>query len=300
MSFEYLQVVVGDGGRPIQVRERCRVVLRLGQRNPALDVADRFEIFGNLPPVADAQALLETRQARRDVVEHALLFLEPRGARLRVGAVAVAEQPLEHRTRIDFRGQRTARSTPRHRHVRAGVARVAIAGERLRLQPELERCQLRVSAERAGGDLIGRNPQAKIGAAGLVRMHAREECRGRTRVVARAVAQRTPGDLREPAEHVQMLAERLERLHRRTELEVRADRFRRPQERPRALVAGADDPVRRVDIAESNRRLCAEHGGRGPHGIEQRKCDGGAQATQERPPRERLVQIDHDSDRLRI
>ena len=116
-------------------------------------------------------------------------------------------------------GQRAGRPTPRHRHVRARVARVAVAGERLRLQPELERRQLRVLAELLGRDLIGGNPQPEIGAAGLVRMHAGQERRGRARVVARAVAERPPGDLRQPAEHVDVLAERLERLHRRAELE---------------------------------------------------------------------------------
>src|SRR6185295_7399073 len=108
----------------------------------------------DLPLVAGAHTALQPRQAAGDVVEHALLLFEPEGADLRVGAGAVAEQALEHRARVGFGRQWTARSAPRHRHVGAGVAGVAVAGERLRLQPELERRQLRVLPELARGDLV--------------------------------------------------------------------------------------------------------------------------------------------------
>jgi hypothetical protein len=54
-------------------------------------------------------------------------------------------------------------------------------------------------------------------------------------VVAGTVAERAAGDLRQAAEHVELIAIRLEHLHRRAELEVRACRLRRPHERLRAL-----------------------------------------------------------------
>src|SRR5262249_61700775 len=137
------------------------------RRTAGSDVAPRREILLDLPPVAGAEALLQSGEAAADVVEHALLLLEPRRAHLRIGAVAVAEEPLEHGARIDLRRQRTVRSAPRHRHVRARVARVAIAGERLRLQTKLQRRELRVPAERPGGDLVGGDAEAEIRAAGL-------------------------------------------------------------------------------------------------------------------------------------
>ncbi len=208
-----------------------RRVLLFGPLDAALDVADRLEILLELALVAGADPHAQTRQAAGDVVEHALLVFEPGHAGGRVGAVALAEQPLEDGARIDFRRQRAGRSTPRHRHVGAGVAGVAVAGERLRLEAELERGQLRVFAEFLRRDLIGGDAEVEIGAAGLVRVDAGEERRRRARVVARAVAERPARHLRQPAEHVELLPERLERLHRRAELEVRARGLRRPHER---------------------------------------------------------------------
>src|SRR5262249_20245361 len=105
----------------------------------AFDVAHGFEILLDLPPVSGAEPLLQPRKAAADVVEHALLLLEPFGTYFRIRAVAISKQPLEHPPRIDLRRQRAARSTPRHRHVGARVARVAVPGERLRLETEFER-----------------------------------------------------------------------------------------------------------------------------------------------------------------
>src|SRR5688572_32005945 len=51
---------------------------------------------------------------------------------------------------------------PRHRHVRAGVSRVAVTGERLRLEAKLQRRQLRVFAERLRRNLIGRDAQLEV------------------------------------------------------------------------------------------------------------------------------------------
>src|SRR6185295_15504285 len=104
----------------------------------------------------------------------------------------------------------------------AGVARIAVAGERLRLEAELERRQLGVLAELLRRDLIGGDAQLEIGAAGLARVDAGQERRGGARVVARAVAERPAVDLRQAAEDVEVLAVRLERLHRRAEFEIRA------------------------------------------------------------------------------
>src|SRR5207237_9747811 len=99
-------------------------------------------------------------------------------------------------SRMYFRRRRTGRSAPRHRHVRARVPGVAVACEGLRLEPELERGELRVLSEVLGRNLIRRDPESKIGAAGLSRMDAREERGGRAGVIAGAVGERAPVDLR--------------------------------------------------------------------------------------------------------
>ncbi len=120
----------------------------------------------------------------------------------------------------------------------------------------------------------------EICAAGLVRMDAGEERRGRARVVARAVAEGPPVHLREPAEHVEVLAERFERLHGRTELEIRARGLGRPHERARTLVGCPDDAVGRVDVAQSGRRLRRlERGQRRRHRVEERQRHGRAKAA---------------------
>src|SRR6185295_19768898 len=110
-----------------------REILLFGELYPPFDVADGLEILLELALVAAAQRHAQPRETAGDVVEHALLVFEPGHARAGVGAVAIAEQPLEDRPRIDFGRQRAGRSTPRHRHVGARITGVAIAGERLRL-----------------------------------------------------------------------------------------------------------------------------------------------------------------------
>ena len=267
-----LPVVVRDRARPLDARKLQRQVLLFGQLDPPLDVADGLEIFLELVFVAAAKRHAQPRETGGDIVEHAFLVLEPGQASGSIRAVAIPEQPLEDGPWIDLGRQRAGRSAPRHGHVRARVAGVAVTGERLRLQPELERGQLGVLSELLGRDLIGGDPEVEIGAAGLVRMDAGEERRGRARVVARAVAERPPVYLRQPAEHVDVLAERLERLHGRTELEVRAHRPGCPHERARALLARTDDAIGRVDVTQSNRRRRpAERGRPRHHRVEQRQ-----------------------------
>src|SRR6516164_5187959 len=119
-------------------------------------------------------------------------------------------------------------------------------------------------------------------------------------MVARTVAERSPVHLRQPAEHIEVVTERLERLHRRTELEVRAGRFRRPHERTWALIAGSDDTVRRVDVAEADWRLRLERRERRRHRVEQRQRNGRAHAAQERAPGQGVVQVDHGAGALLI
>ncbi len=297
MSLQYLLVVVRDRARALHVRQLHGDVLFLGALDAPLDVADRREVLVELPLVACAERPLEARKAGRDVIEHALLTFEPGHPVCRRGAFAVAEEAFEHGARVDLAGQRTGLRSPRHRHVGARVTRVTVAGEGRLFECELERCKLRVLAELPGRDLIGRDTELEVGAAGLVWVHARQPRGGRARVVAGAVTKGASRDLRQAAQHDDVLAERLERLHRRAELEVGADLPRRPHELLRALVVAADDAVRRIYVTEPHRRFAGglrERGQRREHRIQRGESHRGAYAPQERPPRQGLVGDDHD------
>ncbi len=130
----------------------------------------------------------------------------------------------------------------------------------------------------------------KVGAARLIWMHAGEERRGGAGVIAGTIAKRAPVDLSQPAEHVDVFAVRLQRLHRGAELEILPCRFGRPHERPRALVRRADDAVRRVDVAQADRGLGRSEGReRRHHRIQQRQGHGCANASQKCPPGQSLV-----------
>ena len=300
-ELRVLLVVVRNRARPLDARQLHGEVLLFGELDPPLDVADRLEVFLELAFVIGAKSHAQPRETAGHVVEHAFLAFESGHPGAGIRAVAIPEQPLEDRPRIDFRRQRAGRSTPRHGHVRARVTGVAVTGERLRLEPELERGQLRVFAQLPGCDLIGGDTQAEIGAAGLERVDTGQEGRGRARVIARTVAERPTVHLRQPAEHVDVLTERLERLHRRAELEIRADRPGCPHERARALLGRTNDAVGRVDVTQSNRRLRRTERGRcRHHRIEQRQRHGRAEASQKCPPGQSSVEVVHRSDPLRI
>src|SRR5450755_2778373 len=87
------------------------------------------------------------------------------------------------------------------------------------------------------------------------------------------------------ADRDQLVAKRLERLHHRLEREVASLRFRMP-----GIWINA---ARKVDRAEAERRgrRCGE---RWDHGVQERKCDRGAQGTtHERAAREMLLRNEH-------
>ena len=132
-------------------------------------------------------------------------------------------------------------------------------------------------------------------------MHAGEKRRRRTRVIAGAVAERAAVHLRQTAERVQLIAERLQHLHRRAELEIRARALRRPHEGPRTLLRRPDDAVGRVDVAQSNRRLPrTDRRQSRRHRIKQRQRHGRAKAAKKRPPGQGVAGNAHESDALRI
>ena len=176
--------------------------------------------------------------------------------RRRVGAVAVAEQPLEHRARLDLHRQRRRRRPPRERvAVGAAVAGVARAEEVVGIAAELERGQLRLAAELPGGDLVHRHPGLDVGAlrsSSDARRSGSRPPRAHDRRRLRPAAGRrfaAPGRSARAAD-----PETAQRLQRRRQLEVRALGRRRPPVH--------DDAVRHVDDAQAADGLRGRAGAR--------------------------------------
>src|SRR4029453_15002297 len=82
----------------IHVRKLARRLL-LGALNAPLDVAHALEILAEPRAVARADRPHETSGGLGDRVEEAAILLQSGTARDGIRAVAVPEQPLEHRTR---------------------------------------------------------------------------------------------------------------------------------------------------------------------------------------------------------
>jgi hypothetical protein len=94
----------------------------------------------------------------------------------------------------------------------------------------------------------------------------------------------------EPAQHQQLLAERLERHERRREREVRARGRREP-------LAG-NHAIGRVDGLEAQawfRRRLLERGERRHHRVEEGQRQGHAEGLERRAARERFLRDDHEA-----
>src|SRR5262249_62010545 len=88
------------------------------------------------------------------------------GAACRRGG-AVAEEPLEDDSGVSLARERRRRRGPREAVVvDAGVAVVALAGERHQVHGQFERRQLRALADLLGGELIGGGAQVVVRALG--------------------------------------------------------------------------------------------------------------------------------------
>ncbi len=274
---------------PLHHRQFQRGALLLRQLDAPLDVANRVHVIAELAAIARAEARLEMRDFLPHRIENAAVFLNACDARPRVGALAVAEQPLEHRARIDFHRHRRGRRTPRNRvGVGAAIARVAVAHQTRRFERQLQRRQLGLLAKLARRDLIDRNTRANVDPFSLLRMYAGQECGARARVVARSVAQRITGLLREPGQDKETVLERSERVQSRSELEAGPLRGRRPTIH--------DHAVRNVDETHAAHRPCyraLRSGERRRHRIQQRQGQCGSQAAQERAARQRFLRDDH-------
>ena len=125
-------------------RQHAAAVVRLRLLDTPLDLADVVEILIEPRAIARPETRSQPRRLLRDEIEDAAIALPSRGALRR--AAGLAEQPLEHRARIDLHRQRRRRRAPRDRvGVGAAVSRRAradVAGEVL--GGELERRKRRV------------------------------------------------------------------------------------------------------------------------------------------------------------
>src|SRR5690606_36631552 len=104
-----LLVRIGDDRRPRRQIEILAAVL-FRALNPALDLADRVEVLVELAKIARPETLRERGGLASDGVEDAAgraCTRETLGAR-----AAVAEQPLEHDTRMNLGEVRRPRVAP--------------------------------------------------------------------------------------------------------------------------------------------------------------------------------------------
>ena len=235
-----------------------------------------------------AERAAQLRRFRHHGVEQALLLLETcRALFLRSG---LAEHPLERDARVDADRERAEVVAPGEGvEERAGEAVAGAHGRSHVLGAHFDRAQRRVVGDRIGDVLIER----------LLRLDLAERitrpvaCADRADAVeerrARAQVDRLAPRCLHLADRDELVAEPLERLHDRLELEVGTDGCRMPRIRIHA--------VRHVDGPEPERRLgCRLRLGRQRrhHRIEHGQRHSGAKGTaQERAAGQMLLRDDH-------
>ena len=235
------------------------------------------------------------RRLVRHRVENAAIGLRTRQARGRIGALTVAEEPLEDRARIVLHRQRRRRRAPGDRRdVGATEPGVAGAGELGRLQAELERRELRVPAEVGRRNLVDGDPRLEVGALGRLHVDAGQERAADASMAARRLARApNPRLVVEAAQHQHAITVRRERGQDRAEREVGSDGGGRP-----VLHHGAVPRVEDAQAPDGAGRRVADGGERRHHAVEQRQRDAGAETAQDGPARERLPGDDHGSGLL--
>ena len=175
------------------------------------------------PAAAPTLSVTESRMLRSSAT--------PRQPGRRVGAVAVAEQPLEDDARVVLHRQRRRRAAPGDRvgvgaAVAGSQAPDEVAPTRARARATRAACACPSSWRRSGPSRCRHWMSAPSVFFGV---HAGQAASAGARMVARAVAEQRVGLLvRQAAQHEQPIAERRQRLQDRRELERRALGRRRP------------------------------------------------------------------------
>jgi len=202
-------------------------------------------------------------------------------------ASPVAKEALKGGARIDLGIHRLRfRSPGKVELVGATITRITRAGSLASVAAQLERWQTGLIADPIRGDLIDRNARLDVGARSLARMTTRQKGRGRSGMVAAAIAvliSRVDCEARNQRKVPTMIRQRLEN-HR--QIVVFPHDFRRPIRH--IFTVGNIDPsysfwktlrCGRAGSAHRRERL------RGEHRIEDRQCDGGAKSAKKRAPR---------------
>jgi hypothetical protein len=155
---------VGDSKRALGQRHvELRAVL-FRAFDALLDGPHGLEVLGELHAVARPERALKTLHLIGHRIENAARVPRPREPL--GGGAPLAEQAVEHHARLRLHRERRRRRSPRNR-VGVETVRAAVARNRRRgLDGELERRQLRVTAQRVRRDLIHRRGELDLGAPG--------------------------------------------------------------------------------------------------------------------------------------
>ena len=299
LKVEHHLDVLAERGRRARRRTldggQLAVRIGLGPLNAPLDVAHRGQIVGQLGLVGRPEPLPQPRRLPGHRVENAAVLPPARAPRLGAGGAAVSEQPLEQRPRVALHRQRRRRRAPAQgADVGATEAGVAGPGELRQADAHFERGELGAPAEHRRRDLVHRRAGAEVGPLGRLRVHPGQERAGDAPVAARGVARQLGrGGVVEPRQDQQPVAERLQRLQDRGELE--------PAPLDRGGPVAHDRPVRHVHHAQPRlrlRRRPLDRGQRGNHAVEQRQGHRRPEAAEHGTPGKRLSGDDHDSDLL--
>src|SRR5262249_20832644 len=150
-----------------------------------------------------------------------LFFLAALDAFLTLALCAGAEQPLEDQPRISLgRDRRRGRAPSEVVLIGTRIARVAVAGLACRLAGEFQRWEAREMADLVGDELVDRNAGMDVGAGRFAHAHTGEERAIGAGVIARAVGTGGRVYVIQAGEDLNVLLERLQRLHGLGQLEV--------------------------------------------------------------------------------
>ena len=239
-----------------------------------LYVADGIKVFAEFRAVLRAELAAQIGDFLGEFVQQAPVFLGTGRALLR--RATHAEHALKDEPRVGFRRQRSRGSTPGHAiHVGASIAVIARANHVDAVDGHFQRGKLGVGADLGRDHLVDGGAGLEIGALGRFRVNAAHETGGGTRMLPAHVPLVGSGEIVEPGEHRQAVAEGLNPLEGRRDFKIGAIGGRSPL----AHVGAVTD----VDRRKAGRALGVRIEG-GHHRIQKRKGHGRAHSAEEGPP----------------
>ncbi len=231
-QLRMLAILQRNAVRLLHGRHRHGVLGRLflGHLHLALHFAHRRQILIQLALVGVTQAARQLFRIVRHQVQNALVDALAAQPRCRIARVfATTKQTFKHRTRIHFRRIRNRSTAPRDAvHIRAGITRIAVPCQVTVFNAKLQRRQPRLRTNLLRRHLIHRCAHRNIRTCRLARMHARQETGGRTRVVARTIAQRFAVMIFQASEDNDVVMHRRQRLQNLRQIERPSQRLRPP------------------------------------------------------------------------